>query len=437
MTLGIGASNVISVPTDANGHMLVPALRNAILLSLEQGKRPFMVVATAGTTVFGAFDPLDAVADEAHSFGLWFHVDGSWGGSLIFAYSSSTPSMAETPSSSEHPASTARTVSATDVSGVCSPSPTSDENESSIMATREWRERMAGVERADSFVMNPHKAMCVPLLCSMLLLRDTKLLQCNRVEAAYLYHTEITTPFVSPVVDGGWLDSNTVNDGEFQSVGMNGTHPSLHSSSTRRRGSVGNVLPISVDRDEVNWDLGRGTLGCGRRADILKLYLTYCMYGPSGIRDHITRVLYLSQWFAKLLSSPHDYGLKLHGVCELINEKPEFCNVCFYFYPTPNHTFVDTGDLVSNTLNTKQSLREKDFNRWSRETETTTQWMHQELFRRGQFMVDYAPMIRDGTRVWPYGWRIVIQHRLMTENVLLAFLRELDEIGQAYIRTHS
>lgn len=41
--------------------------------------------ATAGTTVYGAYDPLDKIADICQKYGLWMHVDGAWGGSALLS----------------------------------------------------------------------------------------------------------------------------------------------------------------------------------------------------------------------------------------------------------------------------------------------------------------------------------------------------------------
>jgi glutamate/tyrosine decarboxylase-like PLP-dependent enzyme len=50
-----------------------------------QGWTPFYVNATSGTTVAGAFDPLEDIADIAERHKLWMHVDGCWGGGLLFS----------------------------------------------------------------------------------------------------------------------------------------------------------------------------------------------------------------------------------------------------------------------------------------------------------------------------------------------------------------
>ena len=51
------------------------------LCFIYQGYEPFFVNATAGTTVLGAYDPLDEISDVCKKHGLWLHVDGAWGGS--------------------------------------------------------------------------------------------------------------------------------------------------------------------------------------------------------------------------------------------------------------------------------------------------------------------------------------------------------------------
>ena len=55
--------------------MCVKDLRERIEEAIENKRKPFLVVATAGTTVFGAFDPIDDIANLCEEFKLWLHVD--------------------------------------------------------------------------------------------------------------------------------------------------------------------------------------------------------------------------------------------------------------------------------------------------------------------------------------------------------------------------
>jgi glutamate/tyrosine decarboxylase-like PLP-dependent enzyme len=75
--LGIGTENVVLVKTDCCGRMIPSHLTSCIQQTIMEGKKPFFVSATAGTTVLGAFDPLEELADVCHQYGLWLHVDVS------------------------------------------------------------------------------------------------------------------------------------------------------------------------------------------------------------------------------------------------------------------------------------------------------------------------------------------------------------------------
>lgn len=73
--IGLGTENLIEVATDDSGQMIPSELEKAIKKSTEEGKKPFFVNATCGTTVLGAFDPLESLADVCSKYNLWLHVD--------------------------------------------------------------------------------------------------------------------------------------------------------------------------------------------------------------------------------------------------------------------------------------------------------------------------------------------------------------------------
>ncbi len=139
--LGLGRNAVIEVATDDEGVMDTDALRAGIELAKGDGAVPFMVIATAGTTVTSAFDPIDTIADICAETGLWLHVDGCYGGSALFS-----PSQ---------------------------------------------RHRLAGVERSDSFVWNLHKMMGATQQCTALLVADPgQLGPCFATGADYIFQPD-------------------------------------------------------------------------------------------------------------------------------------------------------------------------------------------------------------------------------------------------------
>lgn len=83
--LGIGHNNVRHVGVNSRFQMDTHALAKCIEEDLANGYLPFCVAASAGTTNTGACDPLEEVADLASKYGLWFHVDGCYGGLAALA----------------------------------------------------------------------------------------------------------------------------------------------------------------------------------------------------------------------------------------------------------------------------------------------------------------------------------------------------------------
>ncbi len=77
--LGLGANSLRSLPVDSRRRMVPEALAEAIDADLRAGIVPVAVVATAGTTLTGAVDPIDTIADICSERGVWLHVDGAYG----------------------------------------------------------------------------------------------------------------------------------------------------------------------------------------------------------------------------------------------------------------------------------------------------------------------------------------------------------------------
>ena len=83
--LGIGVEQLIKVPLDAMGAMRVDELESAIQTVIAGGGVPFFVAATAGTTVRGGYDSIEALLPLRRRYKFWLHVDGAWGGSAVLS----------------------------------------------------------------------------------------------------------------------------------------------------------------------------------------------------------------------------------------------------------------------------------------------------------------------------------------------------------------
>jgi len=81
--LGLGDGAVVSVPVDGDRRLHVGALAAELAGCVADGLVPMAVVATAGTTDFGAIDPLRTVAGLCDAHGAWLHVDAAYGGGLL------------------------------------------------------------------------------------------------------------------------------------------------------------------------------------------------------------------------------------------------------------------------------------------------------------------------------------------------------------------
>ncbi len=139
--IGVGRNQVRYINTNAKGEMDVDHLKAVIKEDIEAGYHPFMVNATAGTTVLGAFDPIEAISEVTKNYNLWLHVDGAYCGSVIFS-----------------------------------------EN---------YKHLIKGLEHADSFSVNAHKMLSTPLTCSVIISKDKQhLYDSFSNDADYLFQTE-------------------------------------------------------------------------------------------------------------------------------------------------------------------------------------------------------------------------------------------------------
>jgi glutamate/tyrosine decarboxylase-like PLP-dependent enzyme len=127
--------DVVKVPADDAGRMHGGALRDAVDdLDAADRARLFAVIATSGTTNAGVIDDLAGAADVCTDADVWFHVDGAYGGAALAA-----PSV---------------------------------------------RAKFDGVERADSFIVDPHKWLFAPFDCCALLYRDPRIARAAHTQKA-------------------------------------------------------------------------------------------------------------------------------------------------------------------------------------------------------------------------------------------------------------
>ena len=75
--IGLGTDNLVLVACDDVGGMIPADLETKILEAIQQNKKPFFVNATSGTTVLGAYDPLEDLAAICKKYDIWLHVDVS------------------------------------------------------------------------------------------------------------------------------------------------------------------------------------------------------------------------------------------------------------------------------------------------------------------------------------------------------------------------
>ena len=127
ITLGLGTDGIRKIPVDEQFRMRPEALADAITEDRRNGMRPMCVVATVGTTSCTSIDPVPAIADVCKREEVWLHVDAAYGGAAAII--------------------------------------------------PEMRHVLAGCDHADSFVVNPHKWLFVPVDLSVLYTRRPEIMR--------------------------------------------------------------------------------------------------------------------------------------------------------------------------------------------------------------------------------------------------------------------
>jgi sulfinoalanine decarboxylase len=137
---GLGRDNVRYIKCNKKGQLDTKLLEEKIKEDLQRNQTPFYVNVTAGTTVLCAFDDINGIAKICKKYSIWLHVDGAFGGSVIFS--------------------------------------------------NKYKKLVKGIEKSDSFCFNAHKTLGVPLSTSVLVVRDAKMIYNSfSNKASYLYQT--------------------------------------------------------------------------------------------------------------------------------------------------------------------------------------------------------------------------------------------------------
>lgn len=134
--MGMGFQSVVTVPVNDQAQMDVVALEHTMAQLKAEGKIIACVVATAGTTDAGAIDPIPAIRKLTHEYGAWLHIDAAWGGALILS--------------------------------------------------NNYRDKLAGIEQADSITLDFHKHYFQSISCGAFLLKEEANYRFMHYEAEYL-----------------------------------------------------------------------------------------------------------------------------------------------------------------------------------------------------------------------------------------------------------
>jgi glutamate decarboxylase len=157
--IGLGTNSIVCIKADkSNGKMLTDDLEKAIVQTIADGKTPFFVNATAGTTVLSAFDDVEKIADICEKYGIWLNVDVR---DHVFQLKKQIPSISYFYQA---------------IWG------------GPVALSPNYSHLMKGCIRADSITFAPQKLLSVTLQCSFVLVKDKVVAdKCLSANADYLF----------------------------------------------------------------------------------------------------------------------------------------------------------------------------------------------------------------------------------------------------------
>lgn len=82
--MGFGLDAVVKITCDSEGRIIPAEFEKAVQECIAEGAVPLFVNLTCGTTVLGVIDPINECYEIAKKYNMWVHVDGCWGGHMLF-----------------------------------------------------------------------------------------------------------------------------------------------------------------------------------------------------------------------------------------------------------------------------------------------------------------------------------------------------------------
>jgi L-2,4-diaminobutyrate decarboxylase len=210
--MGLGASGIIKVPVNEKFQMRTELLEKYYQQALSEGKQVISVIGCAGTTSTGSYDDLRAIAAFSRKYNIWFHVDGAHGAPAAFS--------------------------------------------------PKYRHLVAGIEEADSVVVDYHKMMMTPSLSTAVLFkRGGDAYKTFSQRAQYL-----------------WTDQNT----------------------------------------EEWYNGGKRTFECTKAMSALNVYTIYRTYGEEIFQQNIERLYGLAMKFAEMIKKNRSLELAYEPQCNIV-----------------------------------------------------------------------------------------------------------------------